>query len=357
MNLVTARYSDMRMTGQFLTEDASLKRDDIVVLQTDRGTELGCILTGSVPQTVPATPPAQPAPEPAAETSPPAESVAQTSNPADAPAPAPPAPTAPAAQTTEGQPAQAPAPPGKVLRKATSEDVVKMAEIRCKGCQTESAYCKKKIRELNLPMKLVHVEHLFGGEKIIFYFLADGRVDFRELVKDLAREYRTRIEMKQIGVRDEARLLGDKERCGMELCCRSFLKSFEPITMKMAKNQKATLDPSKISGHCGRLMCCLRYEDAIYAEFKRKLPKKGSRVITTKGIGEVVNYDILTQTVTIETDDRRRLTVMAADVTGRDTSPRNTEQAQKRPADRKPAQQPQRNKDNGNGNGKRRPGN
>ena len=134
----------------------------------------------------------------------------------------------------------------------------------------------------------------------------------------------------------------------MELCCRAFLKSFEPITMKMAKNQKATLDPSKISGHCGRLMCCLRYEDAIYAEFKRKLPKKGSRVITTKGIGEVVNYDILSQTVMIETDDRRRLTVPAGDVTGRDTSPRPQQEPQRQSNGRRDAA-PAKGRNNSNG--------
>jgi cell fate regulator YaaT (PSP1 superfamily) len=309
MYLVSARYSDMRMTGQFLCENGEFKRDDLVVLQTDRGTELGKILSGSTPYTSPAE--QAPAAQQAGENAPAEAASAESAPP-------------PGAQTA----------PGKVLRKAGSEDMAQVMELRCKGCQTEAAYCKKKIREFNLPMKLVHVEHLLGGEKIIFYFLADGRVDFRELVKDLAREYRTRIEMKQIGVRDEARLLGDKERCGMELCCRAFLKSFEPITMKMAKNQKATLDPSKISGHCGRLMCCLRYEDAIYAEYKRKLPKKGSRVVTAKGVGEVVNYDILSQTVTIETDDRRRLTVSANDVTGRDTSPRNQRELARPPDNR-----------------------
>jgi len=332
MYLVTARYSDMRTIGQFLSEDATLKREDLVILQTDRGTELGRILSSPAPYTSPEPPKQQAQENPAAP---------QINAEAAAPVTETPPQEGTAAQTAQTA-------PGKVLRKALGEDVAKMREIKCKGCQTEAAYCRNKIRELNLPMKLVHVEHLFGGEKIIFYFLADGRVDFRELVKDLAREYRTRIEMKQIGVRDEARLLGDKERCGMELCCRAFLKSFEPITMKMAKNQKATLDPSKISGHCGRLMCCLRYEDAIYAEFKRKLPKKGSRVITTKGIGEVVNYDILSQTVMIETDDRRRLTVAAGEVTGRDTSPRPQEQAQRQTDGRRDAA-PAKGRNNSNG--------
>jgi cell fate regulator YaaT (PSP1 superfamily) len=331
----------MRMIGPFLCEDNNLRREDVVILQTDRGTEPGWILSEPVLYTPPSNGAAK---QPVESAAPPAEKAGGV---------APTATSAPPAETTPPEASQAPAAeaaPGKVLRKALGEDIAKMHEIKCTSCHTEAVYCRNKIRELNLPMKLVHVEHLFGGEKIIFYFLADGRVDFRELVKDLAREYRTRIEMKQIGVRDEARLLGDKERCGMELCCRAFLKSFEPITMKMAKNQKATLDPSKISGHCGRLMCCLRYEDAIYAEFKRKLPKKGSRVITTKGIGEVVNYDILSQTVTIETDDRRRLTVPADDVTGRDTSPRRQEQMQ-RPQDNRKDSAPAKGKNGAGGNG------
>ncbi|RKY25697.1 MAG: signal peptidase [Planctomycetota bacterium] len=314
MNMVTARYSDIRLVGQFLCDRDDIKRHEKVVLRTDRGTEIGIVLSEPVPYVSPAgyAPPEQPA---------------QSAPPADF------ADTEPADASGEGQDesGQADAGPtsGKVLRKATPEDLRTMRDIRLTTSPAEAKYCRNKIRELGLPMKLVHVEHMLGGEKIIFYFLADGRVDFRELVKDLAREYRTRIEMKQIGVRDEARLLGDREHCGMELCCRAFLKNFEPITMKMAKNQKATLDPSKISGHCGRLMCCLRYENETYAEYKRKLPKKGSRVITTKGTGEVINYDILSQTVTIETDERRRLVVPVGDVTGRDTSDRKQQKSQR----------------------------
>ena len=163
-------------------------------------------------------------------------------------------------------------------------------------------------------MKLASVEHLYGTKKIIFYYLANGRIDFRELVKDLAKEYQARIEMKQIGVRDEARLLADYEHCGRELCCRSYLKNLEPVTMKMAKNQKATLDPSKISGRCGRLMCCLRYEDRVYEELKNSLPKKGSVVKTIKGTGEVVNYDVLQQQVVIETENRSRQTVSVGEI-------------------------------------------
>ena len=203
---------------------------------------------------------------------------------------------------------------GRILRRMTDEDREKKRHIAEDRVSAEFRYCKIRIGEHRLPMKLTGVEHLFGGEKIIFYFLADGRVDFRALVRDLAKQYRTRIEMKQIGVRDEARLLADQEHCGRGLCCRTFIKNLEPVTMRMAKNQKATLDPAKISGACGRLMCCLRYEDGTYDELKRKLPKKGTRVETPEGAGTVVDYDILSQTVVVECEDARRLTVSADEV-------------------------------------------
>ncbi|MCF6149853.1 MAG: hypothetical protein E3K37_14465 [Candidatus Kuenenia sp.] len=203
---------------------------------------------------------------------------------------------------------------GEVLRKATPEDKEKQKKIDTEFIPNESKFCQMKIKEHKLLMKLAYVEHLFGSKKIIFYFLANGRVDFRELVKDLAKEYQARIEMKQIGVRDEARLLADYEHCGQELCCRSFLKNLEPVTMKMAKNQKATLDPSKISGRCGRLMCCLRYEDRVYEDLKQRLPKKGTSVKTAKGIGEIINHDILQQLVTVELENGSRFTASTKDI-------------------------------------------
>lgn len=192
---------------------------------------------------------------------------------------------------------------GEILRRMNSDDEKKAETIHEEYEPREFEFCRKRILERELPMKLVSVEHLFGGTKVIFYFLAEGRVDFRDLVKDLAQEYRTRIEMRQIGVRDEARLLADFEHCGRELCCKTFIKELEPVTMKMAKSQKATLDPSKISGRCGRLMCCLRFEDKTYEELKRNLPRKGSRVATPDGEGEVVGQDILAQTVKVELGD------------------------------------------------------
>ena len=192
----------------------------------------------------------------------------------------------------------------KMLRKATTEDENRLQEIEGELVPEEYRFCADKIRERNLPMQLTSVEHLHDSKKIIFYFVSTGRVDFRELVKDLAREYKSRIEMRQIGVRDEARLLASYQRCGRELCCKSWLKDLEPVTMKMAKSQKATLDPSKISGRCGRLMCCLRYENDVYEELRPKLPKKGSFVTTSHGKGKVIDYEILAQRVTVKTDER-----------------------------------------------------
>lgn len=204
---------------------------------------------------------------------------------------------------------------GDLQRRATDQDRQHLARSPEEQIQAELRHCRLKIREHNLPMKLVNVEHPAGGDKIIFYFIADGRVDFRELVKDLAHEYHTRIELKQIGVRDEARLLADHDHCGREICCRSWMRHLEPVTMKMAKAQKATLDPAKISGRCGRLMCCLRFEDSVYEELKKDLPRKGQQVVTAEGTSEVINYDILAQTLTVEQADGRRVKIKLSEVT------------------------------------------
>ena len=203
---------------------------------------------------------------------------------------------------------------GQVLRRATPRDLTRVEEIEEQIAPQEYTFCARKIAEHELPMKLVSVEHLFGGDKIIFYFLAEGRVDFRALVKDLAGQYRTRIEMRQIGVRDEARLLADIEHCGRELCCRTFMKDLAPVTMRMAKAQKTTLDPAKISGRCGRLMCCLRFEDQTYAELREKLPKRGTRVRTPKGDGTVIASAILKQTVSVDLGEARDATFPVGDI-------------------------------------------
>ena len=202
---------------------------------------------------------------------------------------------------------------GKILREATTEDLHEERRMRVQ-VKEKLDLCKTLIAKHNLPMKTVECEHVFGGERIIFYFMADNRVDFRQLVKDLAQEYHTRIEMRQVGARDEARLIADYETCGQECCCKTFLKTLKPISMRMAKMQKATLDPSKVSGRCGRLKCCLRYEHETYESLDKKLPKIGRSIRTTHGDGIVVDRQILTQLIQIEMDDSKRITVVAEDI-------------------------------------------
>jgi len=197
---------------------------------------------------------------------------------------------------------------GKFIRYATTADVSEERHLR-KIAQEEMECCRHFAKEMELPMKIVDVEHVFGGERIIFYFMSDGRVDFRELVKKVAQEYQTRIEMRQIGSRDEAKLLGDVESCGQQCCCQRFLKLLKPVNMRMAKMQKATLDPSKISGYCGRLKCCLRYEDENYTELKKRLPKKNIKVKTKNGQGKVVDTQILTQLVVVEYESGEKVAV------------------------------------------------
>jgi cell fate regulator YaaT (PSP1 superfamily) len=199
-------------------------------------------------------------------------------------------------------------PSGKFVRYATAEDISEEKHFR-KIAAEEMKNCENLVKEMNLPMKIVNVEHIFGGERIIFYFMSDGRVDFRELVKKLAHDYQSRIEMRQIGSRDEAKILGDIETCGQECCCIRFLKVLKPVNMRMAKMQKATLDPSKISGFCGRLKCCLRYEDLTYLELKKRLPKKRTKVKTKYGVGFVVDGQILTQLVVVELESQQTVAV------------------------------------------------
>jgi len=191
---------------------------------------------------------------------------------------------------------------GKFMRFATQEDVSEDEHLQ-RIARQEMEFCQKTADEMNLKMKIVDVEHIFGGERIIFYFMAEARVDFRELVKKLAHEYQSRIELRQIGARDEAKILGDIETCGQECCCIRYLKTLKPVNMRMAKMQKATLDPSKISGYCGRLKCCLRYEDDIYIDLKKNLPKKKTLVRTPQGSGRVVDGQILAQMVVVQMED------------------------------------------------------
>jgi len=175
--------------------------------------------------------------------------------------------------------------------------------------------CRELIARRRMQMELVDVEILLGRERVIFYYLAEKRVDFRELVKDLARALRTRIEMRQIGVRDEAKLLADYGDCGKPVCCNTHLTAMPPVSMKMAKLQKTTLDPAKISGRCGRLKCCLRYEYDSYRELEKELPPVGARVGTAKGRGRIMAQDILSQKLVVEYDDGRRIIIGRDDVT------------------------------------------
>ncbi|MEW6027485.1 MAG: regulatory iron-sulfur-containing complex subunit RicT [Planctomycetota bacterium] len=265
MNLLTVRYGVSRSVANFKYAWPDLKKGDKCIVKTDSGTEIGTV--SSTPQ--------------------------------------------------ELKPGDEGGNIGTVLRRMTPEDLKELDKINKEKIPQIMTHTKEKIEALGLDMKLALVEHLFGGEKIIFYFLSKGKVDFRELVKQLGQEYKTRIEMKQIGARDEARLISDIGHCGYELCCRGFIKEMGAVTMKMAKNQKATLDPLKISGLCGRLMCCLRYEDANYTEIRKSLPRRGAIVRTPQGAGEVVDLEVLAQKVIVELqEDRTRVRINASDIQG-----------------------------------------
>ncbi len=187
----------------------------------------------------------------------------------------------------------------KIIRKANPWDEKQIAKNEGKTRELMDL-CEKKIRENKLPMKLVNAEYSFDRSKIIFYFTSESRVDFRNLVRDLASIFRVRIELKQIGVRDEARILGGHGPCGRALCCMLFLKDFNPVTIKMAKVQNLPLNPSKISGLCGRLMCCLGYEYEGYKECSRRLPREGSQIKTAYGKGKVIAVNPLKRTVTVD---------------------------------------------------------
>jgi len=190
---------------------------------------------------------------------------------------------------------------GKVLRVATIDDINEQGQLDAKKPEMIKR-AKQLIAEHDLPMRLVDVELLLGGERIIFHYTSEQWVDFRELVRELASDYQTRIEMHQVNARDEARITADYEKCGQHCCCKQFLKVLKPVSMRSAKVQKATLDPTKISGRCGRLMCCLRYEDQTYAELKKRLPHRQKRVMTDDGIGTVLDTQILTQLVLVRLD-------------------------------------------------------
>lgn len=190
----------------------------------------------------------------------------------------------------------------KVIRIATEKDEKSRLENKAKEKDAFKT-CLEKIEKHGLPMKLVDAEYKYDGSKLIFYFTADGRIDFRDLVKDLASVFRTRIELRQIGVRDEVKRCGGNGMCGRQLCCCSFLGNFETVSIKMAKEQNISLNPSKISGNCGRLMCCLKYEQDVYEEKLKKLPKVGAIVKTEDGTGEVTSVEVLKEMVRVKFQD------------------------------------------------------
>jgi cell fate regulator YaaT (PSP1 superfamily)/nitrite reductase/ring-hydroxylating ferredoxin subunit len=247
----SVRYGKMRMVARFKTERDDLRVRDRCVVRTDRGKELGEVLT-----------PLQPIPEAV-----PAESL------------------------------------WDVIRRANTEDLINIERLDKENIPRALKTCRELTQKLNLQMKVTDVDYVYGGERVIFYFTSETRVDFRELVRLLAHEFRTRIELKQVGARDEARLIGDAGHCGLTLCCRGHLKELGGITMDMAKIQKHTADPSKITGRCGKLLCCLRYEYSTYTESRDVMPQRGVRLESKKGAGIVVDQNLLLREVTLQPAD------------------------------------------------------
>ncbi len=200
-----------------------------------------------------------------------------------------------------------------VLRKATPEDLANEGRIRLLELEAK-AFSSRKIKERELQMKLTDIKASLDRSKITLYFYSEGRVDFRDLVRELAQQFHTRIEMRQIGARDVASKLGNVGPCGRQLCCKTFLKEYEPISVRMAKDQNLSLNPGKLAGMCGRLKCCLRYEHSMYEDLKRALPKIGSLVEAQEGLGVVKERDILAESVVIQLEDSRQIKVKAADL-------------------------------------------
>ena len=203
--------------------------------------------------------------------------------------------------------------PRKVVRKATSEDLDQYEKNR-RLEKDAFQFCLRKVAEKGLNMKLVRTEVLQDRSKILFYFTAEKRVDFRELVRDLAAEFKMRIETRQIGVRDEAKMVCGLGSCGRELCCASYLNRFDLVSVKMAKEQNLALNPTKISGICGRLMCCLAFEYPTYVELKKDLPKVGKHIVTKSGKGKIIRQNLLKQTVTVELEEGGEVTVHVSEI-------------------------------------------
>ncbi|MEZ6129921.1 MAG: regulatory iron-sulfur-containing complex subunit RicT [Planctomycetaceae bacterium] len=258
------RYGTMRLLGEFSAKrQQAVRRGDDVIVRSDRGMEFGQVLTKADSNTA----------------------------------------------AWLGDNVRT----GRILRLASDEDRRSLHEI----AEREKAFfqaAQQMMDDRKLQMQLVDIEQVFGGERIVFYYLAETRVDFRELVKGMAREFNTRIEMRQIGVRDEAKLLADYGDCGKPVCCNTHLTEMPPVSMKMAKLQKATLDPNKISGRCGRLKCCLRYEYDTYEAHRRELPRIGATVITREGQGKVIAQELLVRKLLVSFGDGRRVMTDESDI-------------------------------------------
>jgi cell fate regulator YaaT (PSP1 superfamily) len=200
------------------------------------------------------------------------------------------------------------------LRKASPEDIKQEGELRVKREDTLSR-CQKIVTEMGLPMKLLGVEYNLDGTRLIIFFSAEGRIDFRNLIRELAATFKTRVELRQVGPRDEAKLVGDIGKCGRPLCCGTFLSEFTPLSIKMAKEQNLSLNPTKISGICGRLLCCLGYESEVYRHMKEMMPEVGQKVITPLGAAKVTKLNLLRETVTVQLDTEATVELPLAEVT------------------------------------------
>ncbi len=279
------RHGVMRQLGVFSTRgNASYARGGQVIARTNRGLELGEVLCEATEQALAALPDPQ---------------------------------------------------TGQILREQNDDDAGELRRLLEQEVE-EHQICEARIAELGLEMQLVDVEHVYGGERIVVYYLAEERVDFRQLVKILASEFQTRIEMRQIGVRDEAKILADYGDCGKPVCCNTHLSEMPPVSMRMAKLQKATLDPNKISGRCGRLKCCLRYEYDTYQALEKELPPVGSQIITNEGQAKVLAQEILASKLLVQTEDMRRVMIDGADV----LTVLHKGAPQKRRSGKKPAENP-----------------
>ncbi len=259
--IVGVRFKKAGRIYYFDPGQNSLERDELVIVETSKGTELGKVII---------------APTEVAES-----------------------------ELTE--------PLKPVLRKATSEDLDRLHSFRSREADA-LARCKERVKHFGLPMKLIAAEYNFDGSRLVFTFTAEGRVDFRQLVRDLASIFRTRIELRQVGVRDEAKQLSGYGRCGRPLCCCAFLDDFSSVSIKMAKEQELPLNPMKISGLCGRLLCCLGYENKAYCEMRQELPKVGERVLTPQGEGRVVAINVLKQIATVEVEEKGLMEVGSSEI-------------------------------------------